>query len=462
MKVLNHQPRGARCEAAAHVSLLLLLRASAGVLAALLLLAASQAEARGQRSHGQARHATPGPSFALVSESIVIDVETGRVLSATNADAITYPASLTKMMTLYLVFEALNAGRLRPDQYLPVSYEAASRSPTKLGLRPGESIAVQELILGLVTRSANDAAAVLAEGLADSEPAFAEQMTHRARQLGMTSTVYRNASGLPNPDQYTTARDQAQLALALYRDFPREYRYFATRQFYFRGNVIHNHNHLLDWYDGADGIKTGYIGASGYNLAASAVRNGRRLIGVVMGGPSAGSRDREMAALLDHGFVEVGAGTVVVARREPPAAPPPIVAEAEQPQPAPSRERPGVLSRAASRVAARLSPIAKAEAATVAHEQRAVPASEHWSIQLGAFHAETTAEKAARTAALVPAAKGKPVQIVAPARADKERLYRARLLNFSPQEAWSACVALRKKNIECSIVSPAGMKVANR
>ena len=428
----------------------------------MLLLAASQAEARGQRSYGHARHAAAGPSFALVSESIVIDVETGRVLSAMNADAITYPASLTKMMTLYLVFEALNAGRLRPDQYLPVSYEAASRSPTKLGLRPGESIAVQELILGLVTRSANDAAAVLAEGLADSEPAFAEQMTRRARQLGMTSTVYRNASGLPNPDQYTTARDQAQLALALYRDFPREYRYFATRQFYFRGNVIHNHNHLLDWYDGADGIKTGYIGASGYNLAASAVRNGRRLIGVVMGGPSAGSRDREMAALLDHGFVEVGAGTVVVARREPPAAPPPIVAEAEQPQPAPSRERPGVLSRAASRVAARLSPIAKAEAATVAHEQRAVPASEHWSIQLGAFHAETTAEKAARTAALVPAAKGKPVQIVAPARADKERLYRARLLNFSPQEAWSACVALRKKNIECSIVSPAGMKVANR
>jgi D-alanyl-D-alanine carboxypeptidase len=397
-----------------------------------------------------------------VSESIVIDVETGRVLSAMNADAITYPASLTKMMTLYLVFEALNVGRLRPDQYLPVSYEAASRSPTKLGLRPGESIAVQELILGLVTRSANDAAAVLAEGLAGSEPAFAEQMTRRARQLGMTSTVYRNASGLPNPDQYTTARDQSQLALALYRDFPREYRYFATRQFYFRGSIIHNHNHLLDWYDGADGIKTGYIGASGYNLAASAVRNGRRLIGVVMGGPSAGSRDREMAALLDRGFDEVGAGTIAVARREPPAAPPPIVAEVEQSQPAPAREKPGGLTRAASRLTARLSPIAKAEAATAPHDQRTVPAGERWSIQLGAFHAETIAEKAARTAALVPAAKGKPVQIVAPARADKERLYRARLLNFSPQEAWSACVALRKKNIECSIVSPAGMKVANR
>ena len=163
MKVLNHQPRGALGEAAAHVSPLLL-RSSAAVLSALLLLAASQAEARGQRSHGHARYAAPRPSFALVSESILIDVETGRVLSAMNADAITYPASLTKMMTLYLVFEALNAGRVRVDQYLPVSYEAASRSPTKLGLRPGESIAVQDLILGLVTRSANDAAAVLAEG----------------------------------------------------------------------------------------------------------------------------------------------------------------------------------------------------------------------------------------------------------------------------------------------------------
>ena len=180
-----------------------------------------------------------------------------------NADAITYPASLTKMMTLYLTFEALNAGRLRLDQYLPVSTEAASKSPTKLHLVPGDSVPVHDLILGIVTKSANDAAAVLAEGLAGSEPAFAERMTAKARQLGMTNTIYRNASGLPDPEQRTTARDVAQLALALYHDFPREYRYFATRQFFFRGRVILTHNHLLDWYDGADGIKTGYIGASG-------------------------------------------------------------------------------------------------------------------------------------------------------------------------------------------------------
>jgi len=425
-----------------------------------MMFAASQAEAaRHPRYHAHAHHSAVGFAPALVSESIVIDVETDQVLSQVNADAITYPASLTKMMTLYLTFEALNAGRLQLGQYLPVSYEAASRAPTKLGLRPGESVAVQDLILGLVTRSANDAASVLAEGLGGSDSAFAEQMSRKARQIGMTSTVYRNASGLPDPDQYTTARDEAQLALALYRDFPREYRYFATRQFYFRGNVIHNHNHLLDWYEGADGIKTGYIGASGFNLAASAVRNGHRLIGVIMGGPTAGTRDREMAALLDQGFQEVGAGTTMVAHRDVPQ---PAVAEAEQaPSPTP-REKPGMISKAASRLAAHLSPLSKAEAAPLVHEQHTQPAGEHWSIQLGAFHAETAAVKAAHAAASVAGAKGKPLQIVEPAKADKERLYRVRLLNFTPQEAWSACVALHKKKIECSVVPVAGLKVAAR
>jgi D-alanyl-D-alanine carboxypeptidase len=432
---------------------------SVGAITASLILAASQAQAARQpRNHAHAHHAAVGFAPALVSESIVIDVETGQVLSQANADGITYPASLTKMMTLYLTFEALNAGRLRLDQYLPVSYEAASRSPTKLGLRPGESIAVQDLILGLVTRSANDAASVLAEGLAGSEPVFAEQMTRQARQLGMTSTAYRNASGLPDPDQYTTARDEAQLALSLYRDFPREYRYFSTRQFYFRGSIIHNHNHLLDWYEGADGIKTGYIGASGFNLAASAVRSGHRLIGVIMGGPSAGTRDREMATLLDQGFQDVGAVSTMVARREVPTT---AVDETEQAPPPPSRDKPGIITKAASRLAAHLSPFSKAEAAPLGRE-RAAPAGEHWSIQLGAFHVETAAVKVAHAAANLAGAKGKALQIIEPAKADKERLYRARLLNFTPQDAWSACVALHKRNIECSVVPPAASKLAAR
>jgi D-alanyl-D-alanine carboxypeptidase len=434
-----------------------------GAITALVTLAASPAEAaRHLRYHAHAHPAAVGLAPALVSESIVIDIETSRVLSQVNAEAITYPASLTKMMTLYLTFQALNAGRLRLDQYLPVSYQAASRTPTKLGLRPGESISVQDLILGLVTRSANDAACVLAEGLAGSEADFAEHMTRQARHLGMTNTAYRNASGLPDPDQYTTARDQAQLAIALYRDFPREYRYFSTREFYFRGKTIHNHNHLLDWYEGADGIKTGYIGASGFNLAASAVRNGHRLIGVIMGGPSAGTRDREMAALLDQGFEEVGGGTTIVAHREAPALP--TVAEAV-PSPSPgAREKPGVITKAASRLAAHLSPFSKAEAAPLLHEQHAQPAGEHWSIQLGAFRAGNAAVKAARAAtANLAGAKGKPLQVVEPSRAaDGERVYRVRLLNFTPQGAWSACVALHKRKIECSVVPVANLKVAER
>jgi len=426
--------------------------------AALLTLGANPAAARHHPGyHGHARHGFHGVDPSREAESIVIDAETGRVVSEVNADAITYPASLTKMMTLYLTFEALNSGRLRLDQYLPVSSEAASKSPTKLHLAPGDSVQVHDLILGIVTKSANDAAAVLAEGLGGSEPAFADRMTAKARQLGMTNTVYRNASGLPDPEQRTTARDVAQLALALYNDFPREYRYFATREFFFRGRVILTHNHLLDWYEGADGIKTGYIGASGFNLAASAVRDGHRLIGVVMGGASAGSRDREMAALLDQGFSDVGAGPALVARREAPVpSPVPVVAETEtdQPEPIRPREKIGQLAKAARKIAAHLSPVAKAEAAPIA--------TDRWSIQLGAFRVESAAEQAAHSAATIPGARGKPVQIVPPPKGGKEHVYRARLLNFSPQEAQGTCAALHKKKIECSVVPPAPVKVAIR
>jgi D-alanyl-D-alanine carboxypeptidase len=457
----------ARCTSrAAPLRRCLLAGAGIGAVAALLTLGATPAAARHHLGyHGHAHHGFYGVDPSRENESIVIDAETGRVLSEMNADAITYPASLTKMMTLYLTFEALNSGRLGLDQYLPVSSEAASKSPTKLHLVPGDSVQVHDLILGIVTKSANDAAAVLAEGLAGSEPVFAERMSAKARQLGMTSTVYRNASGLPDAEQRTTARDVAQLALALYHDFPREYRYFATRQFFFRGRVILTHNHLLDWYEGADGIKTGYIGASGFNLAASAVRNGHRLIGVVMGGSSAGSRDREMAALLDQGFSEVGAGATLVAGREAPApsaAPMGAEPETDQPEAVRPREKIGQLAKAARKIAAHLSPVAKAEAAPIAHQLRTPAETDRWSIQIGAFRVESAAEQAARSAATVPGARGKPVQIVQPSKGGKERVYRARLLNFSPQEAQGACAALHKKKIECSVVPPAPVKVAIR
>ncbi len=238
--------------------------------------------------------------------SIVIDAATGNVLSAVNADEPRYPASLTKMMTLYMVFEALRDRRLSLDSPVPVSPHAASMAPSKLGLTPATRLTLEQAILGLVTKSANDAAAALGELLGGDESRFAQMMTLRARALGMTRTTFRNASGLPNAEQTTTARDLAMLARHLVQDFPDEYHYFSTPSFVFHGRTILNHDHLLQSYPGADGIKTGYIEAAGFNLVTSAVRGEVRLIGVVLGAARPGERDLHMAALLDQGFAEMG------------------------------------------------------------------------------------------------------------------------------------------------------------
>jgi D-alanyl-D-alanine carboxypeptidase len=233
---------------------------------------------------------------------IVIDASNGQVLNERDPDALNYPASLTKMMTLFLTFDALEHHRITLAQRFYVSEHAAIQRPSKLGLVPGSTIAVRDLILAVVTHSANDAAVVLAEGLGGTESAFAAKMNAEAQALGMTRTNFHNASGLPDPLQYTTARDLAKLALALYRTFPHEYRYFATEEFDYNGAIYTNHNHLMEAFAGMDGIKTGFINASGFNLAASAVRNNRRLIGVIMGGRTAQSRDMDMAELLDDAF----------------------------------------------------------------------------------------------------------------------------------------------------------------
>jgi D-alanyl-D-alanine carboxypeptidase len=247
---------------------------------------------------------------------IVIDASSGQVLNERDPDALNYPASLTKMMTLFLTFDALEHHRISLDQRFYVSEHAAIQRPSKLGLVPGSTIGVRDLILAVVTHSANDAAVVLAEGLGGTESAFAAKMNAEAQALGMTRTNFHNASGLPDPLQYTTARDLAKLGLALYRTFPKEYRYFATEEFDYNGAIYTNHNHLMEAFEGMDGIKTGFINASGFNLAASAVRNNRRLIGVIMGGRSAQSRDMDMAELLDDAFahrVPSSPGNVAVA-----------------------------------------------------------------------------------------------------------------------------------------------------
>jgi D-alanyl-D-alanine carboxypeptidase len=229
---------------------------------------------------------------------IVMDANSGNVLHATNPDARRHPASLTKIMTLYLLFEQLEAGRLKLDSQLKVSEEAAGQSPTKLGLKAGSTIQLEDAIKGIITRSANDAAVVVAEAIAGDEDEFAKLMTKKAQALGMSRTLYRNASGLPDDDQVTTARDQAILGRAIQERFPRYYKYFSTRSFTFRGQWIANHNQLLGRVEGVDGIKTGYIRASGFNLVTSVRRGNRYIVAVVLGGVSAGSRDAKMRELI--------------------------------------------------------------------------------------------------------------------------------------------------------------------
>ena len=246
--------------------------------------------------------------------SLVIDAASGNILEQVNADEPRYPASLTKMMTLYMAFEALRDHRIGLDQVVPVSWHTASVSPVKLGLVPATYITVEQTMLAMVTLSANDAACALGEMLGGDEERFAQMMTLRARALGMTHTTFRNASGLHDPEQVSTAHDLAVLARHLVQDFPDDYALFSTPSFNFHGREILNHDTMLRTYPGADGLKTGYTELSGHNLVTSAIRGGVRLIGVVLGMRANGERDVHMASLLDDGFERMD---VPVMRRVP-------------------------------------------------------------------------------------------------------------------------------------------------
>ncbi|MBT9372746.1 D-alanyl-D-alanine carboxypeptidase family protein [Rhizobium sp. CSW-27] len=238
----------------------------------------------------------PVPVLAAEA-SLVVDASTGAMLEAENADLPIRPASLTKMMTLYLTFEALGKGRLSWDEQIPISAHAASTVPYKLGIAPGGTISVREAVNGIIVISANDAAIALAERLGGTEDRFAQMMTARARQLSMTKTTFRTATGLTADGQFTTARDMAVLGLALMQHFPRQFPLFATRTTMFRGKQLTGHNYMLDLYPGVDGIKTGYTSASGYNVVTSVTAGGRRYVGVVMGYPTDKARDGQMVSL---------------------------------------------------------------------------------------------------------------------------------------------------------------------
>jgi D-alanyl-D-alanine carboxypeptidase len=264
--------------------------------AAALIFTSNAAEARHARARFVRHVHVDG--YAPPSASIVVDGNTGQVLQASNADALRHPASLTKIMTLYLLFERLDTGKIKLDTPLRVSEHAAEQAPTKLGLKPGQTIAVEDAIKAVVTKSANDAAVVIAENLGGAENEFAELMTQKAHALGMSRTTYVNASGLPDDDQITTARDQALLGRAIQERFPRYYRYFSTEEFVYHGSAMRNHNHLLGVVGGVDGIKTGYTRDSGFNLVTSVHRDGRYMVAVVLGGRSASERDAHMRELI--------------------------------------------------------------------------------------------------------------------------------------------------------------------
>jgi len=317
-----------------------------------ILISSESAEAR--RYKHRRHHHVARESYSPQFSSIIVDGNSGAVLSSNNPDGIRRPASLTKIMTLYLLFERLDAGKMKLDTEMEVSEFASEQAPTKLGLKPGQTLRVEDAIKGLVTRSANDAAVVIAEAIAGDETEFAKLMTRKARALGMSKTTYRNASGLPNDEQLTTARDQATLGRAIQDRYPRYYRYFATSVFNYRGQSIRNHNRLLGNVEGVDGIKTGYTRASGFNLVSSMRRGNRHLVGVVLGGRSGGSRDATMRNLLAENL-EKGATkrTVAAITERNPADGTVDVAEAETAsRPAEAAQSAGALAAAEPGLAA--------------------------------------------------------------------------------------------------------------
>ena len=387
------------------------------------------------------------PSAAVAANiyaSIVVEAETGRVLHEAYADSKRYPASLTKMMTLYMLFEALEQGKLTLDTPMKVSRRAAGQAPTRLGLAPGSTVTVVDAINALVTKSANDVAAVVAEHLAGKEYLFAVKMTKKARAVGMSKTTFRNASGLPNSKQVSTARDMAILSVRLFKDFPQHYSYFSRPKFTYAGKTYCSHNNLLSNYEGADGIKTGYTRASGFNLAASAERNGHRLIGVVLGGRSVRTRDRHITDLLNKGFAVLPdrPETVIAADR----------IEGLQ----------GSFETADASAA-----VAGETADDRDDDPGRVPTwvilEETWGIQVGAFSVRSTAQTVADKAVEKLRDYGDLRAVTERVRTRGPTLYRARILGLEKRDLLQACAIVVPRNMDnCLAVRPGTTKLASR
>lgn len=387
--------------------------------------------------------AVPNSAQAKYS-ALIMEEATGKILHSRNIDTLRHPASLTKIMTLYLTFEALRDGRLTMDQSLTVSRHASRMPASKLGLGRGQTIKVRDAIMALVTKSANDVAVVVAEALAGTESQFAEKMTAKARAIGMSRTTFRNASGLYNKTQKSTARDMATLAHRVRSDFPEYYKLFDTKYFTYRGQRYKNHNNLLGRYAGTDGIKTGYIGAAGFNLVASVSRHNVRLIGVIFGGRTSKTRDRQLMALLDDAFL----GYEAVAIRAPRKPEMPSLGETQVA--ANDGENP-FLERvnSALSIAAQAAEPPRAPLQTASAE----PLGE-WSIQVGAFRSQSQAHGVAETAQTKLGSLVAPSMVaVVPTRGSKP-LYRARIAGLQQQTAYAACNTMKQRRQDCLVLGP--------
>src|SRR5713226_9423231 len=419
--------------------------------------AAPTAKAHGKSAARTPSSWVPNPAVNGKDAYLILDATSGRELVADRADELRHPASLTNLMTIYLTFSALDSGRLSLGDALPVSINALNAPPTKIGLPPGGTVNVRDATMALVTRSANDAAIVLAEALGGDEATFAQLMTQKARQLGMTSTVYRNASGLPNREQITTARDLARLAFALMRDFPHYYAVFSVQSYPYRGRILENHNRMLLSYEGADGLKTGYTVASGFNLVMSAMRDNRRLIGVVMGGDSAGQRDRMMADLMDYGFASAQSMRLSpwTSIRKPASArytatnfDPSLVIPESAPRLVPPAAPPPVQTVSTDQRVA--GPAVPAPAAAAPGG----PSIGSWVIQVGSFSdsqgAQLALERASST--LPDSMRAAAAATIDEVQMANKTFHRARLTNLSQGQAVDGCKQLEKRKIYCSAI----------
>ena len=389
--------------------------------------------------------ATANPKYA----SIIVEESSGRVLYSRSADKQLFPASLTKIMTLYLLFEALQNRRITLGTRMKVSKVAASRSPSKLYLKPGQTITVENAILALVTKSANDVATVVSEHLGGNERNFAKKMTRKAKAIGMKRTIFKNASGLPNQAQLSTARDMARLGIAIRRDFPQYFEYFNSTSFNWKGRKFRNHNKLLTQFKGTDGIKTGYINASGFNLVATTERNGVRLVGVVFGGKTGKSRDKHMISLLNRQFKRIK--PVQVKSTPLPATPSSRPDNLLAANLRPEYQKPSVTNdlQIATRPLVRDETISPAPSVNTVSRQVSVPPP-LWSIQVGSFTRRVSAHKAAIKARQTArdTLKLTPAELSVVTRGGLP-LWRVRFRNLDENRARAACAALLSAGSTC-------------